>query len=93
MTRALQIVSSNTTKGFAYIALAIALVVSPLYADMSVVKSMVAFYILYGASAVLAGICLTNSLAHFKVMRQPAWAWDQIFLPICGVLAASWLTL
>lgn len=79
---------STALKSLLYFDIAVTLVASPLYIDLSQVRSMVALYLL-----ILAGVCLTNSLANLKVMRQPNWAWDQIFLPISGTLAMSWLAL
>ncbi len=83
----------GTLAGFTYISLWCLLASVPAYVDMSPVKSMNTFYSLYAASAVLAGICLINGLAKFGVMRQPDWARDESLLPLCGVLAFSWIAL
>lgn len=81
----------TTIKALLYLVIAATLVVSPLCIDFSQIKSMPAWYGLYSTSSALAGICLTNGLAHLNVVRQPAWAWDEIFLPLSGMLALSLL--
>ncbi|MCS4089670.1 hypothetical protein [Rhizobium sp. BK176] len=81
----------NDLKALLYFVIAAALVVSPNYSPLSPIMSMGPRCVLFAASGIIAGICVTNGLAHLRVIQQPSWAWDQIFLPLSGVLALSLL--